>query len=911
MNKQHYAKIAIPAIILGLAAAIFFLKPLFLKNPTAKAAETWQANGFPTGKSLKIIYPFDNSLFPPEIVSPIFSWKDSGKTADSWLLLADVDGKIEYTSPILDKQEWKPESSAWEKMKQISIATDLRITILGFQKDTPGTLLSGAEIRIRTSKDKVGAPIFYRDVPLPFIHAYKHLEDIRWRLGDISSDEPSRVILENLPICGNCHSFSRDGHTMAMDVDYANDKGSYAISGIEKETVLTSEKIITWSDFRKEDDETTFGLLSQISPDGRYVVSTVKDRSIFVPQDDLNYSQLFFPLKGILVYYDRETSQYHALPGADNPEYVQSNPSWSPDGKYLIFARSKALRIPEVENSRNVLLSKTLGSEFIDGKREFKYDLYKLPFNEGKGGEAVPLPGASGDGMSHYFPKISPDGKWLVFCKAANFMLLQPDSKLFIMPAQGGTPREMTCNTSEMNSWHSWSPNGKWLVFSSKQFGPYTQLFLTHIDENGNDSPPVLIQNFILPKRAVNIPEFVDIKMDEWHKLVDGFSNSPKYLARIGGDKFFAEDYDAALKNYDKALEQAKNDPLLYIKRGDARAKVGKLKGAVEDYDSALQLNVNSDVAYLQRGNVFFRMGEYDKAVRDYDNAVRLKPDSFRPYDRRAHVHLFLKNYKAALADLSKALELYPDDPALYCNRANIKKAMADTDGALADYQKAIELNPEYVRAFTGRGNLRYLLKNFKGAQEDYNKAVELDDKAFTAFNGRGKVYLHFRQFDKAAEDFEKALLLKPESWEALIGKGDVKWRKTDFVGAAADYSEAIRLNESSPIGFERRADMKIRLNDFKGALEDLDTAIGLNPGNYRSYSDRGDAKFHLGDVNGAYEDYNRAVELKPGDGESYYKRGMARIRLGQKGAGCDDLHKAVELGYSQASQYVAKFCGN
>jgi len=72
----------------------------------------------------------------------------------------------------------------------------------------------------------------------------------------------------------------------------------------------------------------------------------------------------------------------------------------------------------------------------------------------------------------------------------------------------------MTANTRLMNSWHSFSPNGRWLVFSSKARSPYTQMYLTHIDENGNDSPPILIDNATAANRAVNIPEFVNIPPD-------------------------------------------------------------------------------------------------------------------------------------------------------------------------------------------------------------------------------------------------------------------------------------------------------------------------------------------------------------------------------------------------------------
>jgi Tol biopolymer transport system component len=68
---------------------------------------------------------------------------------------------------------------------------------------------------------------------------------------------------------------------------------------------------------------------------------------------------------------------------------------------------------------------------------------------------------------------------------------MRPDSHLYIVPTGGGEARRMRCNTPTMNSWHSFSPNGRWMVFSSKAPSPYTQLYLTHIDADGNDSPAI------------------------------------------------------------------------------------------------------------------------------------------------------------------------------------------------------------------------------------------------------------------------------------------------------------------------------------------------------------------------------------------------------------------------------------
>jgi hypothetical protein len=53
---------------------------------------------------------------------------------------------------------------------------------------------------------------------------------------------------------------------------------------------------------------------------------------------DYRFLQVFYPTRGILVWYDRDTRKLQPLPGADDPRYVQTNAVWSPDGKYLVFA---------------------------------------------------------------------------------------------------------------------------------------------------------------------------------------------------------------------------------------------------------------------------------------------------------------------------------------------------------------------------------------------------------------------------------------------------------------------------------------------------------------------------------------------------------------------------------------------
>jgi len=652
--KRHSYKILIALSIIFIITTLVLLLPNFFGDNMGE---------------LSILNPYDGAVFPPEIVAPSFRWIDNNKGIDNWKITIDFGNDDILIKTDVNKTRWKPGHKLWETIKARSFEKIAVVTISGFKSILGiNKKVSEQSITISTSKDSVGAPIFYRDVPLPFSYALQNLSSIRWCLGDISSDKQPKVVLENLPVCGNCHSFSKDGRFIGMDVDYANDKGSYVIAEIKNNIGLSNDKIITWSDYKREDEQLTFGLLSQISPDGRYAVSTVKDRSIFVPKDDLTYSQLFFPIKGILVIYDKVTKKFWSLPGADNSSLVQSNPVWSPDGEYLIFARSQVYHDEKILNSTDVILNPELAKPFINGEKGFKFDLYRIPFNEGKGGKAEPIKGASNNGMSNYFARISPDGNWIVFTQSRNFMLLQPDSKLYIIPSEGGTPRKMNCNTSEMNSWHSWSPNGKWLVFASKVNGSYTQLYLTHIDDNGNDTPPVLLENFAGDNHAANIPEFVNIKSNKTVLITDNFSKGSFYLLRTALNELNMGNKERGITLFNEALKDSlPTDIETYTYCGHIYSKIGNYREAIKSYDKALQIDNNLYKLHSEKGYIKQKLKFYKEAKEDLDKAIRINPEYFIPYRYRATIHYVNKNYKKAFEDYQKFINLGgPKDPNFY-----------------------------------------------------------------------------------------------------------------------------------------------------------------------------------------------------------------------------------------------------
>jgi len=523
-----------------------------------------------------------------------------------------------------------------------------------------------------------------------------------------------------------------------MDVDYANSKGSYVITQTAEEMVLSTRDIITWNDYRKEDGEQTFGLLSQVSPDGRYVVSTVKDKSVFVPMPPLAFSQLFFPVKGILCIYDRQTGTFQSLPGADDPQYVQSNPTWSPDGKYIVFARSKAYDLKNTEGKGKVLLTREECREFTEDGKPFLFDLYRIPFNEGKGGEPEPIEGASNNGMSNFFAKYSPDGKWIVFCKAKSYMLLQPDSELYIIPAEGGEARRLRANTSRMNSWHSFSPNGRWLVFSSKAYSDYTQLCLTHIDEQGESSPAVLLEHFTAPDKAANIPEFVNIKATAIRKIREDFLNDYSFV-RAGNEFFKAGETDNAIQEYENALELNPNNAEAHLRIGFLMYNVKKMyKEGMEHYIQALKANPNDPRIHHDLGMALLHQRQFEPAIEHLSVALRGMPNGLDKQYNLVDMHYNLAlafslagKPAEAISHFSEVLRLDPNNASAHYRMAIELANQKDLDGSLKHYAEAIKLMPEIDKSPT----FHYLLAMNYAEKRRFSEAILSAEKALDLSN--------------------------------------------------------------------------------------------------------------------------------------------------------------------------------
>ena len=238
-----------------------------------------------------------------------------------------------------------------------------------------------------------------------------------------------------------------------------------------------------------------------------------------------------------LIAYNVENDEVTNLEN-DSTEF-EVFPAWSPDGKSLYYCSAHFER-------KDTTLS--IVSEIVKRSKEVKYNIYKKSFDPETMafGPRELVFSADSINKSATLPRISPDGRYLMFTLAefGVFHIWHHDADLWLTDLQTGETRPVEeINSPDTESYHSWSSNGKWVVFSSRRDdGTYTRPFFAHVDKNGHFTKP-----FELPSadpdyhrqfmKCYNIPEFmrgpVVIKPQQFADVLKGDGEPVKYVQKL------------------------------------------------------------------------------------------------------------------------------------------------------------------------------------------------------------------------------------------------------------------------------------------------------------------------------------------------------------------------------------------
>ncbi|MBQ3743525.1 MAG: PD40 domain-containing protein [Bacteroidales bacterium] len=271
--------------------------------------------------------------------------------------------------------------------------------------------------------------------------------------------------------CMNCHTANATDPSQFL----------FHLRGAHGATLIQKDGVREWVTTKTD---STLGNVAYCywHPDGRWFAGSINPvRQSFWTGDQRTIE--VFDLASDLVVMDMNDYSLVVDPRYTTPDYLESSPAFTPDGKTLYFCKAKAFDVPR----------------FVDSIR---YDLMRTSFDAETGalGEIETVIPASREGHSIAFPRPSYDGRWLMYNQAdfGVFPISHKEADLWLMDLQTGETRPIDeVNSPFSESFHNWSGNSRWFLFSSRrEDGLYVQVWIASIDENGHCTKP-----FVLPQK--------------------------------------------------------------------------------------------------------------------------------------------------------------------------------------------------------------------------------------------------------------------------------------------------------------------------------------------------------------------------------------------------------------------------
>jgi len=294
--------------------------------------------------------------------------------------------------------------------------------------------------------------------------------------------------------CMNCHAFCKNNPQKMLFHNRATHAGTILIDNGQISKLNT-----------KTADNISAAVYPRWHPQGRYIAFSTNQTSQTFHSVHPNLIEVYDAASD-LVIYDTETQTLSSHPYIHSTQRLETFPEWSPDGRYLYFCSAPALQMPDHFDS-------------------LRYDLFRIDFDPATGKTGAKIQYAwqpSKFGKSVSFPRISPDGRFMVVCLSdfGTFPIWHHETDLYLLDLESGEVEEMTTvNSPASDSYHAWSSNGRWLIISSRRIdGLHSRLYITYFDAEGNFHKPFLLpqkdpQLYEKSLKSYNVPEFVSGKI--------------------------------------------------------------------------------------------------------------------------------------------------------------------------------------------------------------------------------------------------------------------------------------------------------------------------------------------------------------------------------------------------------------
>ncbi len=185
--------------------------------------------------------------------------------------------------------------------------------------------------------------------------------------------------------------------------------------------------------------------------------------------------------------------------------------------------------------------------------------------------------------------------------------------------------------------------------------------------------------------------------------------------------KYNMSDYEGAITDLTRALDNNPENFSAWVLRGSARYNLENYAGAIDDYTRAIEIIKGEEkkevklTIYDQKGNIISSSG-----------TVTPDPNLAVPFFNRALARLASGSYHEAVGDFTRALENESDKVSTYYNRGVALDSLGEHRRAFDDYTRVLEIEPGLAQVYYRRGFTGFGLGMPENACSDWSMALEL-----------------------------------------------------------------------------------------------------------------------------------------------------------------------------------------
>lgn len=458
--------------------------------------------------SLPVIYPDYIDVTVPCNIAPL-AFRVDGNAEDCVVRFSA--GNVTVLS---GGKEAAPCSRDWKLLMESASGNAVKVEMFAREN---GEWSLYKPFSIHVSADTIDRYISYRLIPPSYV-AYEKLAICQRDL--TSYDE--EVIYGNMMVsaeptgqCINCHSYK----------NYRTDNMQFHVRQFLGGTVFVHDGKVRKLDL-KTDSTISAGVYPSFNPKYDIVAYSVNSTGQIFHTKSSNKVEVQDKASDIIVYNPVTDVVSHV---ANSPVDLEVFPCWSPDGETLYYCSA---HFEQTDTSLQ------MEGEMVIRYKEVKYDVLRRPWNPvtGEFGAVDTVFAASAIGKSATFPRISPDGRYLLIALAEYgcFHIWHKDADLYVMDLETKAmwPLE-NANSPFPESYHSWSSTGRWIMFASRRDDTnYSRLYIAHMNDDGTSD-----KAFLLPQESASFYDFFDRSYNVPEFMVESVRISPHEFAEtVKGD---------------------------------------------------------------------------------------------------------------------------------------------------------------------------------------------------------------------------------------------------------------------------------------------------------------------------------------------------------------------------------------